>query len=178
MSAASINDFKAQFLGGARPNLYQVVQPFPLILGVPAATEKLKFFCKGFELPGVSTNPIEVPYMGRQLKVAGDRTFDDVTMTVINDMDFSIRNTFERWSNIINGHEKNQGKMNPADYQVDTVVNQLDRDGNILKSYILIGTFPTSISNIDLAYDSNDTIEEFTVSFSYQYWVDPINGIV
>jgi hypothetical protein len=68
--------------------------------------------------------------------------------------------------------------MNPADYQVDTVVNQLDRDGNILKSYILIGTFPTSISNIDLAYDSNDTIEEFTVSFSYQYWIDPINGIV
>ena len=109
-------------------------------------------------------------FRGRQLQIAGDRTFEPWTVTIINDTDFTVRNSMERWMNAINEHAANTGLTNPADYQTDLFVDQLDKDGVKLKSYVIKSAFPTNVSAIDLAYDTNDTIEEFTVEFQMQYW--------
>jgi hypothetical protein len=113
---------------------------------------------------------IDVPFRGRQLKVAGDRTFEPWTVTIINDTDFTVRNSMERWSNGINAHSANTGLTNPVDYQADLIVEQLDRDESVIKTYNFRGCFPINISAIDLAYETVDTIEEFTVEFQIQYW--------
>ena len=126
--------------------------------------------CKGAQLPASTINPVEVPFRGRQLKIAGDRTFEDWSVTVINDTGFEVRNAMERWMNGINGHTANTGFTNPVLYQADLIVDQLDKDGGVLKSYNFRGAFPNGVSAIDLSYDTVDTIEEFEVSFSIQYW--------
>jgi hypothetical protein len=113
---------------------------------------------------------IIVPFRGRELKIAGDRTFDVWTPTIINDTDFNVRNAMERWMNGINAHSANTGLNNPIDYQADLVVEQLDRDGSTLKTYNFRGCFPTNIDPIDLAYDPAAAIEEFSVTFQVQYW--------
>ena len=113
---------------------------------------------------------IEIPFRGRQLKLVGDRTFDVWSPTIINDTDFAIRNSMERWMNGINAHSANTGLTAPVDYEADLIVDQIDRDGSILKSYNFRGCFPTDLSAIDVAYGSNDEIERFTVSFQVQYW--------
>ena len=126
--------------------------------------------CKGAQLPASVTNVIDVPFRGRQLKVAGDRTFEPWTVTIINDTDFAVRDSMERWLNGINNHKANSGLTNPVDYQADLIVDQLDRDGNEIKTYNFRGAFPVNISNIELNYETVDTIEEFTVEFQIQYW--------
>ena len=126
--------------------------------------------CKGAQLPASVTNVIDVPFRGRQLKVAGDRTFEPWTVTIINDTDFAVRDSMERWLNGINNHKANAGLTNPVDYQADLIVDQLDRDGNEIKTYNFRGAFPVNISNIELSYETVDTIEEFTVEFQIQYW--------
>ena len=113
---------------------------------------------------------MEVPFRGRQLKMAGDRTFEPWTVTILNDTDFSIRNAMERWMNGINAHQANTGLSNPVDYQADLVIEQLDRSGDTLKTYNFRGCFPTNVSAIDVSYETVDTIEEFTVEFQIQYW--------
>ena len=113
---------------------------------------------------------IDVPFRGRQLKVAGDRTFEPWTVTIINDTDFTVRDSMERWMNGINAHSANTGLVNPVDYQADLVVEQLDRDESTIKTYNFRGCFPTNVAAIDLAYETVDTIEEFTVEFQIQYW--------
>lgn len=173
-----LNDFKANFLGGARPSLYRVIHPFPLAAAGPDATLKMSYLCKGIQLPGINVAPIDVFYMGRPLKLAGDRTFDELTFTIINDNDFAIRNAYERWANLINQHQQNRGTLLPEDYQIDITIEQLDRNEETLKTYTLIGAFPTNISPIEMGWDQVDTIEEFTVSLAYQWWEDPLNGIV
>jgi len=115
-------------------------------------------------------NVIEVPFRGRQLKIAGDRTFEPWTVTVINDVGFEVRNAMERWMNGINSHSANVGITNPVAYQADLIVDQLDKDGDVVKTYNFRGCFPTNISAIDLSYETNDAIEEFTVEFQVQYW--------
>jgi hypothetical protein len=115
-------------------------------------------------------NVFEVPFRGRQLKMAGDRTFEPWTVTILNDTDFVIRNAMERWMNGINGHQSNTGLVNPVDYQADLIVEQLDRDGESVKTYNFRGCFPTNVSAIDVNYETNDVIEEFTVDFQVQYW--------
>jgi hypothetical protein len=102
--------------------------------------------------------------------MAGDRTFEPWTITIINDIDFKIRNAFERWMNGINQHNNNTGLTNPVDYQADMSVAQLDKAGNEVKVYNFRGTFPTNLSSIELSYDSSDAIEEFTVELQVQYW--------
>ena len=92
-----------------------------------------------------------------------------MTFTVINDTDFSLRNAFERWQNGINNHTDNEGLTNPADYQVDLFVDQLDRNGSTIKSYTIRGAYPTAVAAITLSYDT-DSIEEFTVTMAYQYF--------
>ena len=111
-----------------------------------------------------------VPFRGRQLKIAGDRTFDNWSTTIINDVDFEIRDNIETWMNGMNEHRNNTGLTNVADYVADLKVEQLDKAGDVIKAYNFIGAFPTVLSPIDLAYDANDQIEEFTCDWSYQYW--------
>ena len=168
---ANINDFKAKLAGGgARPNQFKVTMPFPGYAQVGGEIEELAFLCKTTQLPAMTVGMVTVPFRGRQIKIAGDRTFADWTITVINDTNFKLRNAFERWSNGINNMTDGEGLTNPADYQVDAFVDQLDRNGATLKSYTLRGAYPMEVAAIELDYGNNDTIEEFQVTFNYQYF--------
>ena len=189
----TLDSFKGRMVGGgARPNLFECELYFPDD-AIPAETtrdaltDKSRFLVKAANLPASNVAAINIPFRGRNLKVAGDRTFDIWTITVINDVDFGIRTAFERWMNLFNKHEDNAGLTNPTAYQRDMFVRQLGRssiNGNtpssatqvpVLKQYRFYGTFPTNISAIDLSYDSSDTIEEFTVDLQVQ-WYDAIGS--
>lgn len=174
----SLAEFKAAFAGGARPTLYKVTCTFPAGVADLAATRKLQFTCKGVELPGMAAGLIEVPHMGRMLKLSGDRVFNPITMTVINDSDWVVRNAFERWANLINGARENVGATNLADYAVDILIEQLDRQNATIASYTLIAAFPTDIAPIPLGYDMIDTVEDFTVTMEYQWFERPDVGII
>ena len=167
---ANVDEFKARLIGGgARANLFKVIINNPPI-GAGLNTELLSFTCKGAQLPGSVVAQIDVPFRGRQLKVAGDRTFENWTITAFNEDAQDVRSAFEGWMNSINEHVNNVGVKNPRDYQADLIVQQLDRQENVTKSYDIRGAFPVNIGAIDLSYDANDAIEEFTVEFAYQYW--------
>ena len=169
MAILGVDDFKSKLTGGgARPNLFKATVNFPAFAG--GDVELTSFLVKAAQLPASIVNTIPVPFRGRQLQVAGDRTFEPWTITIINDIDFKIRNSFERWMNGINQHSANTGLTNPVDYQADMSVAQLDKAGNEVKVYNFRGTFPTNLSAIELSYDSTDTIEEFTVELQVQYW--------
>ena len=167
----TISNFKSKLTGGgARSNLFEVVLTFPDTAQPDSAVlDKARFLVKGANLPASNVAQIEVPFRGRVLKIAGDRTFDSWTVTVINDTDFAIRSAFERWQNTINRLSDNTGLVNPADYQADAYIYQLDRDGSTLRSYRFYDTFPTQVGQIELAYDQPG-IQEFTVELQVQYW--------
>ena len=168
---ANINDFKAVMKGGgARANQFQVTMPFPGYSTTGGETRVMSFLCKATNLPGMTLGEVAVPFRGRSLYIAGDRTFETWTTTIMNDTDFLIRNAMERWMNGINALSDNSGLENPADYQVDAFVDQLDRAGTVIKSYTFRGLFPLTIANIDLAYDTNDAVEEFEVTYRYQFF--------
>ncbi len=168
----TISDFKAKMTGGgARPNLFEVVIQFPL--SAPTDTDTLqkgRFLTKAAALPASNITPIEVPFRGRSLKISGDRTFDTWTITILNDTDFSLRSAFESWMNSMNRMEDGTGTQDPAEYQADAYVYQLDRDGSVLRTYRFHDVFPTNISTIELNYDTTDTIQEFTVELQVQWW--------
>ena len=167
-----ISDFKSKLTGGgARPNLFEVELAFPNAVQIENdVLQKSRFLVKAAALPASTISPIEVPFRGRILKIAGDSTFETWTITVLNDVDFVIRSAFEKWMNIINSMEDATGVQNPDDYQKDAMVHQLDRDGGILRSYKFWDIFPTNISTIDLSYETTDTLEEFTVEMQVQWW--------
>ena len=165
----SVDDFKAKLQGGgARPNLFRVICNFPTFAG--GDVELTSFLCKAASLPASVIANIDVPYRGRMVKFAGDRTFEPWNLTIINDNNMSIRNAFETWMNAICEHQGNVGILNPSDYMVDMAVEQLDRQENVVKRYDIRSAFPANVSAIDLAYDTNDTIEEYTVEIQYNYW--------
>ena len=166
-----ITDFKSKLTGGgARANLFEVVLNFPDAAQPDSDTlEKARFLVKGANMPASNIQQIEVPFRGRVLKIAGDRTFDSWTVTVLNDTDFAIRSAFERWMNTINRVSDNTGLVNPADYQSDAYVYQLDRDGSTLRSYRFYDVFPTQVAPIELSYDAQG-IQEFTVELQVQWW--------
>ena len=166
-----ITDFKSKLTGGgARANLFEVVLNFPDAAQPDSDTlEKARFLVKGANMPASNIQQIEVPFRGRVLKIAGDRTFDSWTVTVINDTDFAIRSAMERWMNTINRVSDNTGLTNPATYQADAYVMQLDRDGSVLRSYRFYDVFPTQVSPIELGYDAQG-IQEFTVELQVQWW--------
>ena len=169
MAILGVDDFKAKLTGGgARPNLFKATINFPAYAG--GDSEFTSFMVKGAGLPASVIANIDVPFRGRQLKIAGDRTFEPWTITVINDSEMRVRNSFETWMSGINNHVENTGLQNPTDYQADMIVEQLGKDGSVTKTYTLRGAYPTNISQIDLSYDTNDAIEEFTVEINYQYW--------
>ena len=167
----TITDFKSKMGGGARPNLFEVELVFPDPIAIENdVKEKSRFLVKALKLPASNITPIEVNFRGRILKIAGDRTFDTWTVTVINDVDFSIRSAFEKWMDFINSMEDATGAQDPALYQPDAYVHQLDRDGSTLRTYKFHDVFPTNISAIDLSYETVDSVEEFTVEFQVQWW--------
>jgi len=167
----NINDFKAKLAGGgARANQFKVTMPFPGYAQVGGEIEDLAFLCRSTVIPAMEVPSFNVPFRGRSIKIAGDRTIGDWSVTVYNDTNFKLRNAFERWQNGINNMTDNEGLTNPVDYQVDAFVDHLDRNGNTVKSYTLRGLFPTSIAAIDLTYDEQTAIEEFSVTFAYQYF--------
>jgi hypothetical protein len=166
-----ITDFKSKLSGGGtRSNLFEVELSFPAAIGVDAVTlDKTRFLVKTAALPASNVTQLEVAFRGRTLKVAGDRSFESWTITILNDTDFSIRSAFEKWSNYMNRLSDNTGTTDPALYQADAFVYQLNRDGSILRAYHFYDTFPTAISSINLGYD-NDNIEEFTVEMQVHWW--------
>lgn len=177
MAIKTINQFKNKMSGGgARPNLFEVKLNFPSTGVNAGTTEDSSFLVKGAALPASNIGPIEVPFRGRILKLAGDRTFDTWTVTVINDTNFTLRGNFESWMNLINKHEDSSGTTSPSDYMKDAEVIQLDRSGTSLRTYKFYDIFPTNISPIDLSYDTTDSIEEFTVEFQVQWWSATGNG--
>ena len=182
----TLDKFKARLVGGGtRPNLFECELTFPDGLGITTDLD-FNFMVKAASLPASNINVINIPFRGRNLKVAGDRTFDPWTITVMNDTNFKIRNAFELWMNFINRHDDAAGVITPAAYQKDMKVFQLGRgitsEGTrgalpqtgekmpVLKQYKFYGVFPTAVSAIDLSYDSADTIEEFTVDLQVQWW--------
>ena len=166
-----ITDFKSKLSGGgARSNLFEVVLSFTD--AAPADTnvlDKSRFLVETAALPGSTVTPLEVAFRGRTLKLAGDRTFETWTITVINDTDFSIRSAFENWMNVINRVSDNTGVTDPALYQADAFVYQLDRDGSTLRAYHFYDLFPTNISPIQLSYET-DAIQRFTVEMQVLWW--------
>ena len=177
----TISQFKSQLIGGgARPNLFEVeLTTLPdAVTGWDA--DIFRFMCKAAALPAQNIANIDVPFRGRIFKVAGDRTIDTWTVTVINDEDFRIRNAFEDWTQQIANLDTNLGATDPSAYMVNAKVYQLGRGstpqsttnaGNansVLKEYEFQDIFPTTVSAIDLSYDSTDAIEEFTVDFKVQ----------
>jgi hypothetical protein len=180
--AFNVNEFRSQMVGdGARPNLFEVQMPFPAFALPGNAQQKLTFMCKTAQLPGSTVNTVPMQYFGRELKFAGNRTFQDWTISVINDEDFVIRNAFERWMNGMNSHAlniRNPAAATPNGYTVDAGVTQFGKGGNSLKKYKFIGVFPTDVSPIDVDWGSNDTIEEFSVTLSYQWWESAEDNVV
>ena len=181
-SNRSIVDFKQKLTGGgARSNLFEVTIEYPDLLGLPTDSDGPKatgeFLIKAAEIPASNLGNIPVPFRGRVLPVAGDRTFDPWTVTVINDTNFRIREAMEVWSNSINDLQTSQGTINPADYQTSAKVKQLSRKGgvdpgaiDVLREYRFEGIYPNVVSSIPLDYGATDQIEEFQVTFNYLFY--------
>jgi len=166
-----ITDFKSRLTGGGtRSNLFEIVLSFPDVAKVDATIlDKLRFLIKTANLPASNVAALPVAFRGRTLQVAGDRTFDSWTITVINDTDFALRSAFENWMNKINRVSDNTGVTNPALYHADAFAYQLDRSGETLRAYHFYDIFPTQISPINLSYDT-EGIEEFTVEMQVLWW--------
>ena len=179
MASSNVSSFIQRVGQGVKPNMFMVDVNFPGALGKNADDlETTNIMCKSAALPGSNLGVIEVPFRGRTVKIAGDRTFDTWTVTFFNDKDFKLRAFFEEWANKINTHEANTSELfvpnSSTGYTADLKVKQLEKDdtttGSILRQYTLFYCFPTNVSQIDLAYDSNDQIEEFTVEWQYSYF--------
>jgi hypothetical protein len=183
MAGFNVGSFRSQMVGdGARANLFEVS------LKTPSAgssdIQKITYMAKAAQLPGSTIGMAQLSYFGRELKFPGNRTFPDWTITIINDEDFLIRNLMERWMAGINSHEENLRsptfKNGPlaGGYSVDADVHQYGKAGDKIKSYKFYGMFPIDISPIELDWGTNDAIEEFSVTFAYQWWenVDSLAG--
>lgn len=189
----TLDAFKGRMVGGgARPNLFECELYFPddaipLDTSKDALSDKTRFLVKAASLPASTVATIPIAYRGRELKIAGDRSFANWTITIINDVDFNIRTAFERWSNLINKNEDNAGRTNPVDYQQDMFVRQLGRSNlqgkvptsgvqiPVLKQYKFLGAYPVNVTEIPLSYDTADAIENFDVEMAYQWYdiLDP-----
>ena len=193
-SKRTITDFRDRLVGGgARPNQFEVVIDLPTQVSKNKnRDENMRFLIKAAEIPAANIGNIPVPFRGRVLPVAGDRTFDPWTVTIINDASFDVRRAMEEWSNLINDLQFDVGDINPADYQTSAQVYQLSRQsqgsggasggnsGDIiqtLRTYNFEGIYPNAVSSIPLDYGATDQIEEFQVTFNYLYWTADLPGL-
>ena len=189
----NIQSFRDRMIGGgARPNMFEVNIDLPDQIGKDKnRDENMRFMIKAAEIPAANIGNIPVPFRGRVLPVAGDRTFDPWTVTIINDASFDIRRVMEEWSNLINDLQFDIGDINPADYQTSAQVFQLSRQsqgsggastgrkGEIiqtLRTYNFEGIYPNAVSSIPLDYGATDQIEEFQVTFNYLFWTAELPG--
>ena len=166
--------------GGARPNQFQVSlgglgANVANTLGGGQGLSNFQFLCRSAQIPAMNVGEVLVPYRGRQLYLAGDRTFDAWTVTVINDAKFSCRKLFETWVNMLGENVTNIGATVPVSYLGNATIEQLTRNGTVLRRYQLMHCFPTTVDAIDLSYDDNDRIEEFGVTLRYS-WMTPISS--
>jgi hypothetical protein len=173
----NVNTFRnALVADGARPNLFEVNMTFPGFLNANGKDAyDLRFMCKSAQLPASTVGVIEVPYFGRQVKIAGNRTYAEWTVNIINDETFNLRNAFERWHSYLNGAESNKRSTRAAttnQYGGQAIVRQYAKAGHEIKNYTIVGMFPSDVAAIELDWGTNDTIEEFQVTFAYQYWID------
>ncbi len=169
----NINEFRNSLAGGgARPNLFAVnLDPPSGLSGDFGGARMAPFMIKTSAIPGVTIAPVDVPYMGRILKLAGNTTFDDWETTIINDEDFSVRRMVESWAELINGKADNlASSSDPTNYMSNATVTQLSKTGKPIREYSMIGAFPTTIAPIELGWDTNDTIEEFSVTWAFSWW--------
>lgn len=180
--AFNIADFRAQLqFDGARPNLFEVQVNFPAQIAPGNAAQKLTFMARTAQLPGSTVGVVPLQYFGREVKLAGNRTFADWTLTIINDEDFAVRKALERWMNAINQHNfnrRNSSFQSATSYTSNALVKQYGKTGNSIKQYNFIGMFPSDLAPIDLDWSANDTVEEYAVTFQYQWWEDSQNGVL
>jgi len=169
--AFNVNEIKSHLnLGGARPTLFQVTLTSPFDQGLAGIAS---FMIQAASLPGSTIQPIDIPYWGRKIKIAGDRTFDDWAVTVMNDEDFKVRHGLELWHNKINslaGNLNVTGGSEPNRYKAQATVSQYSKVGVVVRTYTFYGLFPTQIQPIDLNWDATNQIETFGVNFSYDYY--------
>ena len=180
MATNNVSTFLSTINQGIKPNMCAVDINFPAG-GDFGTTDKTltNILCKSAALPGSNLGVIEVPFRGRTVKIAGDRTFDTWTATFFADSNMEVRGLFEDWANSINSHEANTAErflpnQGTTGYMADLFVSQLEKDdqvgGSVIRTYQLHHCFPTNVSAIDLAYDSNDQISEFTVEWQYSFF--------
>lgn len=170
-SIGKLTAFRASLVnGGIRPNQFEVELHFPALIGGNGLTSlQALFHCQAASLPASTFAPVPVFYQGRAIKVAGEREFAPWTVRIINE-NFAIRDTLSRWSNVINSYSQNSGVIQPALYQTDMTVRQLDRNGLVLKEIYIRDAMPISVGEIGLAWDANNQIEVFDVTFEYNYF--------
>ena len=168
---ANINDFKAKLAGGgARANQFKVTMPFPGYAQVGGEIEELAFLCRATSLPGMQVPSFGVPFRGRNIKIAGDRTFEDWSVTIINDSEFSAMSSLEAWQQDIQELDSGVG-MASNDYLLSRAfVEQLGKDDAVLARYEFFNMYPKNIAAIELNYETVDALEEFTVDFTYSHW--------
>ena len=169
---ANIDDFKANLIGGgARANQFRVTITEPPGIAIGLDVRRTSFLVRGTNLPAQTLAEIAIPFRGRSIYIAGDRSFDETwSTTFMYDTDFMIRNAMERWCNGINDLADNTGVIAPGDYQTDLTVEHLDRDDTVLKSYIFRSAWPNSVTAIDLTNEAADAIETFDVTWRYQHF--------
>lgn len=168
--AFNVDTFKSNFSdGGARPNLFSVMITAPTGITIPNGGQ---FEVKAAQIPSATIAQVDVPYFGRQIRVAGNRTFEPWTVTIFNRENFGIRNALERWMETINSHVGNDLGAPAQSYKAEAIVQHFGKSSTALPiaEYKFMGLFPTEISTIELGWDTNDSIEEFTVTFAYDYW--------
>lgn len=178
--AFNINDLRSQLtFGGAKSSLFQIDLTFPTGVaggnGVSAlgAAQKSRFMAKAGTIPASTLGTIEVPYFGRKIKLAGDRTFDEWTVNIINDEDFLIRNAMEQWHSTINSHQGNItsfASAQPLQYKAQAQITQFSKTGAPLRVYQFNGLFPVQIGAIEMSWENENQIEEFQVTFQYDWW--------
>lgn len=176
----SIDKFKNKLLdGGARPSLFQMDMTWPTAMPFErSATELMPFHCKISEIPSSQVTPITVKYQGREVKYAGQRTFTNLTVTILNDEGFTVRQSLERWIEQLNGAASNKTTFNkaspvPDGYAGMGIVTQYDKQGDSVRAYRFVDLFPVTLSNIQLSWDNDAQLEEYTCEFAYQYWDTP-----
>jgi len=177
MAVLNVDQFKKTLKGGgARSNLFTVELDLPDAIsfdGEGSLNEFSQFLVKTAEIPGSTISPIIIPFRGRQLKISGDKTFEPWTVTILNDVDFTIRRSLESWMNFMNNHQDNQGESNPVNYEANLKVAQIDRNTGTVRDgqqWTFVGAWPSDLAAIPVSFDAENQIEEYQVTFQYQYW--------